>query len=240
MYGNNAVTGEGLLIFTTNNNFECVLQLLGMLRPDAISPYYQIISKTIKRDMNKELYDRLLYVHQDEVNKQRYIEITNVHTDLFDTLVNFSKHPQSVPGTVKKFLQGPGKVLAIEPTINTEESGTYKLITTNKDHDNTSKKLRELQMYLTKEKDTSPTIISSFGRFGAYLEVNGSPPTGDSMSNQVEKLESQVKDLSVPTQKNTPYNPPVRSSLWDFPMDITMTTAPSLATTIPKTYKSAV
>ena len=31
IYRNNAVTGEGLLIFTTNNNFGCVLRLLGML-----------------------------------------------------------------------------------------------------------------------------------------------------------------------------------------------------------------
>ena len=53
--------------------------------------------------MNKVLYDGLIHLHQDEVNKQRYIEIMNVHTDLFDTLVNFSNHLQSVPLTVKKF-----------------------------------------------------------------------------------------------------------------------------------------
>ena len=209
--GNNAVTGEGLLIFTTNNNFECVLRLLGMLRPNSISPYYQIISRSIKRDMDKELYDRLIYIHQEEVNQQGYIELTNVDTDLFDTLVNFHpKHPQSVSQTVKTFLQGPGKVLAIELTIDTEESGTYRLITNNKDHDIAIKKLRELQIYLMKEKDTSPTMISSFERFGAYLEVNGRPLIGDSTSDQVERLESQVKDLFVPTQKNTPYNPLVQ------------------------------
>ena len=94
--------------------------------------------------------------------------------------------------------------------------------------------------YLMKEKDTSPTMISSFGRFGEYLEVNGSAPTSDRMNDQVERLELQVKNLLVPTQKNIPYIPPVQSSLWDLPMDITMTTAPSLAPTTPKTYKSAV
>ena len=190
--------------------------------------------------MNKELYERLIHLHQDEVNKQRYIEITNVHTDLFDTLVNFSKHPQSVPVTVKKFLQGLGKVLAIEPTIDTEESGTYQLITNNKDHDIAIKKLGELQLHLTKEKGKIPTIISSFESVGSYPEVNGRPPIGDSMSDQVERLESQVKELFVPPQKNTTYNLPVRSSVWDLPMDITTTTAQSPAPTTPKTYKSAV
>ena len=139
-----------------------------MFQPNSISPYYQTISKMVKREMNSGLYDGLIYVHQEAVNQQGYIELTNVDIDLFDTLVNFHpKHPQSVSLTVKKFLQGPGKVLAIEPTIDTEESGTYRLITTNKDHDNTIKKLRELQIYLMKEKDTSPTMLSSFERFGA-------------------------------------------------------------------------
>ena len=67
-----------------------------------------------------------------------------------------------------------------------------------------------------KEKDTSPTMISSFGRFGAYLEVNGSPPNSDPMSDQVERLELQVKNLLVPIQKkiqNIPDIPPVQSSL---------------------------
>ena len=93
IFGNNCVTGKGILIYTTNNNYGCALRLLGLLGSNSISPYYQIISKTIKKNMNKVLYDGLIHLHQDEVNKQRYIEITNVHTDLFDTLVNFSKHP---------------------------------------------------------------------------------------------------------------------------------------------------
>ena len=106
---------------TTNNNFGCVMRLIGMLQPNSISPYYQIISRTIKREMKPELYDRLIYVHQEAVNQQGYIELTNVDIDLFDTLVNFHhKHPQSVSLTVGKFLQGPGKVLAIEPTIDTK------------------------------------------------------------------------------------------------------------------------
>ena len=116
------------------------------------------------------------------------------------------------------------------------------MITNNKDHDNTIKKVRKLQIHLTKENDTSQTMISSFGRFGAYLEVNSSPPTGDPMSDQVERLELQVKNLLVPTQKyvqNIPDIPPVQSSLCDLPMDITMTTAPIPAPKL-KTYKSAV
>ena len=195
--------------------------------------------------MNHVLYDKLILLHQDEVNEQRYIEISNVNPDLFDTQVNFSKHHQSIPTTVTKFLHGQGKVLAIEPTIDTKESGTYRLITNNKDHDITIKKLRELQTYLMKEKETNPTMITSFERFGTYIEVNGSPPINDSTNDLVERLELQVKNLMDPTQQNTqniPVTPTVKRSLWDLPMNISMPTAPSPSpspTTL-TTYKSVV
>ena len=84
----------------------------------------------VKREMNSKLYDRLIYVHQEAVNQQGYIELTNADVNLFDTQLNFLLNdPRSVPITVKKFLQGSEKVLAIESTINTEGSGTYCLIT---------------------------------------------------------------------------------------------------------------
>ena len=40
MFGHNAVSGEGISIFTTSNNYGCVLYLLGMLRENSISIYY--------------------------------------------------------------------------------------------------------------------------------------------------------------------------------------------------------
>ena len=95
--------------------------------------------------MNPVLYDKLILLHQDEVNEQRYIEISKVNPDLFETTVNFSDHYQSVPTPVTKFLHGQGKVRAIEPTIDTKEYGTYRLITNNKDYETTNTKLRELQ-----------------------------------------------------------------------------------------------
>ena len=242
IFGHNAVSGEGISIFTTSNNYGCVLYLLGMLCENSISTYYQIILKTIKRDMNQVLYDKLIHLHQDKVNKQRYIEISNVNPNLFDTQVNFLKHHQSIPITVTKFLQGQGKVLAIEPTIDTEESGTYRLITNNKDHDITIKKLRELQTYLMKEKETNPTMTTSFERFGTYIEVNGRQPINDSTSDLVERLELQIKNSMDPTQQNTqniPVTPTVTRSLWDLPMNISMPTAPSPSTTL-TTFKSVV
>ena len=87
--GHNKVKGEGINIFTTGNNYGPVLHLLGMLPENCISPYYQIIPKTVKRDMKKELYDRLIQLNQDEVNNQRFIDITSVNSDLFDSQVNF-------------------------------------------------------------------------------------------------------------------------------------------------------
>ena len=35
--------------------------------------------------MDKRLYDELIHLHQDKLNKQRYIDITNVNPNLFDT-----------------------------------------------------------------------------------------------------------------------------------------------------------
>ena len=202
IYGNKAV-GEGIQILTTNNNYEYIMQLSGMLQPNLISPYYQIISKMIKREMNSELYDRLIYVHQEAVNHQGYIELTNADVNLFDTQLNFlPDNPSSVPITVKQFLQGSEKILAIEPTINTEGSGTYCLIINNKDHDIAIKKIGKLQLQLIKAKDTSPTMISSLAWFQSYLEVNGGPPINASLSDQVVRLELQVKAHFSPKDNN--------------------------------------
>ena len=127
--GNIQVKGEAIHIFTTDNNYGPVLHLLGKLPENCISPYYRIIPKTVKRDMNKELYNRLIQLNTNEVNSQRFIDVTHVDSDLFDSQINFHPdNPQSFPLTVKTFLHGPGKVLEIEPTIDTEEHGTYRML----------------------------------------------------------------------------------------------------------------
>ena len=112
----------------------------------------------------------------------------------------YPTNPQSEPYTVNKFLQGPGKVLAIEPTIDTEEFGTYRMITNNKDHDTRFIKLRDLQTYLMKEKEKNQTMISSLRIFGKYIEVIGSQPTSIPTNNLVKQLESQVKNQMTPSQ----------------------------------------
>ena len=182
--GHNKVTGEGISIFTISNNYRWVLHLLGILPKNCISSYYQIIPKTVKRDMNRELCDRFILLNQDEVNKQRFIDITNVTPDLFQSMINF--HPadtRSKPYEVIKFLHGLGKVLEIEPTIDTEERGTYRMLT--KDHDITYNKLKELQTCLMTVKDTNPSMIASFKRFGNYIEVIGNQSTSDSANDLV-------------------------------------------------------
>ena len=192
IYEDKAV-GEGIQMLTTKNNYGFVMQLIIMLPPNSISPYYQIISKMIKRDMNQELYDRMIYVHQEAVNQQGYIELTNADVDLFDTQLNlFPDNLTSVPITVKKFLQGPEKVLAIEQTIDIEGSGKYLLIISNKDHSHSVKKIRELLVQLMKAKDTLPTMILSLARFLSYPEMNGGPTITASLNDQVAALELQV------------------------------------------------
>ena len=144
-----------------------------------------------------------------------------------------------MPITVRKFLQGPGKVLAIEQTIDTEGSGKYRLIINNKDHAHSIKKIGELLVQLMKAKDTLPTMISSLARFLSYPEMNGGPPITASLSDQVAALELQVASQFVP-QMTTTHSHPVKTSIWDPPLNITTTTVQVPATTTPMTYKSAV
>ena len=112
-------------------------------------------------------------------------------------------HPantRSKPYEVTKFLQGPGKVLEIELTIDIEECGTYRLLTNDKDHDTTYNKLRELQTCLMKVKDTNPSMISSFRIYGNHIEVIGNQSTSAPTNDLVKQLESQVKNHTTPTQ----------------------------------------
>ena len=121
LYGKQAIE-EGISILTTNNNYGIIMRLIGMLPPNSISHYYQVISKMIKKAMNPYLYDELILRHQDEVNKQRHIVLMNIGVDLFETQVNFTKHiPTSMSTSIRKFLYGPEKVLAIEQTVDTED-----------------------------------------------------------------------------------------------------------------------
>ena len=124
--------------------------------------------------MKPELYDRMVHLHQEAVNKQGYFELMNVDVDLFETQVHFvQNNPKSVPVTVRKFLQKPGKVLAIANYQFRRILKVSLLIISNKDHSNSLKKIGELLVHLMKAKDTLPTMISSLSRFLSYLEMNG-------------------------------------------------------------------
>ena len=193
----------------------------------------------MKRDMNRELYDRFILLNQGEVNKQRYIDITNVTSDLFQSMINF--HPtdtRSKPYEVTKFLQGPGKVLEIEPTIDTKECGTYQLLTTDKDPDTTYNKLKELQTCLMKVKDTNQSMISSFKRFGNYIEVIGNQPTSAPTNDLVKQLELQVNNQTNPTQPRKQNQPNTTKSLWAIPPNISMPTTAVPTSAASMTYKS--
>ena len=103
--------------------------------------------------MNPDLYDKLILQHQDEVNKQGNIVLMNIEADPFETQVYFNKHiPTSVSTSIRKFLYGPGKVLAIKQKVDTEDLGKYIVIVNNKDHPHATKKIGELLTYLYKKK----------------------------------------------------------------------------------------
>ena len=135
------------------------------------------------------------------------------------------KNPQSVPLTVKKFLHGPGKVLEIEPTIDTEEHGTYRMLTTDKNHDITYNKLKELQTCLMKVKDTNQWMITSVERFGSYIEVIGNQSTNNQTNDLVSQLELQVNNQTSPSQQRQQNRPNTLTNLWDIPPNISMPTA---------------
>ena len=90
-----------------------------------------------------------------------------------------------------------------------------------------------------KAKDTLPTMISSFARLLLYLKVNGGPPSSASLSDQVARLEFQIKAQCVP-QKITTYNHPVKRSIWDPPLNINTTSVQFPAPTTLMMYKSVV
>ena len=137
------VTREGIAILTTNNNYGPVVRLLKMLPQNSILQYYVVRSKMMKKAMNPESYDKLILRHQGEVNKQGYIVPMNVGVDFYEIQVNFVKNtPNSMTLSIRKFLYGQGKCLAIEPTSDTKDLGKYIMIVNNNNYSHTSKKLR--------------------------------------------------------------------------------------------------
>ena len=170
----------------------------------------------------------------------------NIEADLFETQVNFAKYtPNSMLISIRKFLYGPGKVLAIEPTSDMEDTERYILIVSNNDYSHTSKKLEELLAYLDKEKDTLPTMISSLEKFNSYPEMNGGSPVTESLRAKVAALELELASQSVPpmttTTTTTTYSPPAKKSIWDdLSQSITTTTVPISVIPTVTLYKSAV
>ena len=81
-------------------------------------------------------------------------------------------------------------------------------------------------------------MISSFKRFGNYIEVIGNKPTSAPTNDLVKQLELQVNNQTNPTQPRKQNRPNTTKSLWAVPPNISMPTAavPTSATSM--TYKS--
>ena len=108
--------------------------------------------------------------------------------------------------SIRKFLYGPGKVLAIKQTVDTEDFGKYIVIVNNKDHPHTIKKIEELLAYLNMEKDTLPTMKLSLAKFNSYPEMSNGPPITESLSAQVAALELELaSQLTACTINNNNY-----------------------------------
>ena len=153
MYGTNAVT-EAIVIRTTNNNYGLALRLLGMIS-NKIEPHYVIRPKTLKKQLNNGGWDQLLRRHQGNGNNQSIMDLRKIDNKFFDIKINFQplvENSQSI--TIRKFLTTIGRVVAIEPTSDTEELGKYIMIVKNKDYDHAKRKFDDILEYVYKEKDT--------------------------------------------------------------------------------------
>ena len=143
------MVGEEIVIQTIINNYGPVVRLLEMLPPNSIWQYYIVISKITKKAMNPETYDKLIIRHQGEVNQHGHIVLTNAGVGFYETQMNFAKSTtQSMLILIRKFLYGQGKILAIEPTSDTEILEKYIMIVNNNNYSHASKKIAELMTYM--------------------------------------------------------------------------------------------
>ena len=136
------------------------------------------------------------------------------------------------------FLHGPGKVLEIEPTIDTEDHGTYRMITTDSNHDTTLKKLNKLLTCLMKVKETNQSMITSVERFGSYVEVIGNQVINNQTNDLVSQLELQVNNQTSRSQPQQQNRPNTQTSLWDIPSNISLPSTAAPTTETSRTYKS--
>ena len=160
---------KGIVIQTTNNNYGPVLKLLKMIPVKAISNYYVVRSKEMKRALDPEMYDKLILRSQGKVNNQRQIVHMNIGVGFYETHVNIAMNIKNSKAILlQQFLYGYCKVLAIEPTSDSKDLGKWILIVHNDNYSHAISKLDKLTTFLYKEKLTLPTMISSIEQFLMY------------------------------------------------------------------------
>ena len=90
-----------------------------------------------------------------------------------------------------------------------------------------------------KIKDTNQSMITSFKRFGSYIEVIGNQSNNNQTNDLVSQLDLQVNNQTSPSQQRQQNRPNTLTNLWDIPPNISMpTAAPQPDTSI--TYKAVV
>ena len=92
-----------------------------MIPPNAISQYYIVRSKIMKKALNPKTYDKLILRDQGEVNKQGNIVLMNIGVGFYETQLNFTKNTMNSKSiSIRKFLYGHGNFLVIKLTSDTE------------------------------------------------------------------------------------------------------------------------
>ena len=170
-----------------------------MTPPNSILDYYIVRSKMMNKALDPETYDKLILQNQGDVNNQGHIVLMNIGVVFYETYVNFAKNTKNSKSIlIRQFLYGLCKVLAIEPTSDTEDLGKWILIVHNDNYSDATNKLDKLIAYLYKEKFTLPTMISSFEQFHMYPEMNGGMPVDNTTRAKVAALNLELASQPVP------------------------------------------
>ena len=163
--------------------------------PNKIGTHYAIRPKSLEKKLDNGGWDKLLRRHQGNVNNHRIMDLRNIDSKLFATKVNFQpmrENSQSL--TIGKFRATIGRILAIEPTSDSEDLGKYIFIVNNKDYEYAKMKFDDVLKYVYEEKDTLATMKSSHERFGAYPEVNGGSPVDGTLNDTIATLNAELAE----------------------------------------------
>lgn len=116
-----------------------------MLPEQAISNYYILRSKLLKKALDLDTYFKLFARNSKEIADQVPIVLMNLGDGFFETEVNLAmKVPNSTAVTITKFLHLLCKILEIERTNASQQQGKWILLVHKANHAHAVDELKKL------------------------------------------------------------------------------------------------